>query len=65
MGSKRYFRLDRTTPIFREVLEALIEAGLAARQSKQRLDWTQVLGLVSRRSWLEEQQSGKVNFRFE
>jgi len=38
---------------FQAVLDALIEAGLVARQSRQRLDSTQVFGRVSRMSRLD------------
>ena len=38
---------------FTSVLEALVEAGLVARQSRQRLDSTQMLGRVSRMSRLD------------
>jgi transposase len=38
---------------FRMVLEALIQAGLVARQSRQRLDSTQIFGRVSRMSRLD------------
>jgi transposase len=38
---------------FEAVLEALIEAGLVARHSRQRLDSTQMLGRVSRMSRLD------------
>src|SRR5881394_38097 len=36
--------------VFGKILEALIEAGLVARQGKQRLDWTQMFGVLSRMS---------------
>jgi hypothetical protein len=39
--------------VFAEVLEGLVEAGLVERRSKQRLDCTQVRGLLSRMSRLE------------
>lgn len=39
--------------VFAKILEALIEAGLVERRGKQRLDSTQILGLVSRMSRLE------------
>jgi transposase len=38
---------------FQAVLDALIEAGLVARQSRQRLDSTQMMGRVSRMSRLD------------
>jgi transposase len=38
---------------FQAVLDALIEAGLVARKSRQRLDSTQMMGLVSRMSRLD------------
>jgi transposase len=39
--------------VFAQILEGLVAAGLVARQGKQRLDSTQVFGLVSRMSKLE------------
>ncbi len=50
---KRLIAADQSGLIFRQVLEGLVEAGLVARSSKQRLDATQVFGLVSRMSWLD------------
>lgn len=50
---KRLIEADQSGLIFRQVLEGLVEAGLVARSSKQRLDATQVFGLVSRMSWLD------------
>ena len=44
---------DLSTIGFQAVLEALIEAGLVARQSRQRLDSTQMFGRVSRMSRLD------------
>jgi transposase len=44
---------DLTALGFTAVLEALIEAGLVARQSRQRLDSTQMFGRVSRMSRLD------------
>jgi hypothetical protein len=44
---------DLSTLGFELVLEALIEAGLVARQSRQRLDSTQMFGRVSRMSRLD------------
>ena len=44
---------DLSTIGFAMVLEALIEAGLVARQSRQRLDSTQMFGRVSRMSRLD------------
>ena len=38
---------------FKTILDALAEAGLVSRQSRQRLDSTQMLGLVSRMSRLD------------
>ena len=38
---------------FEMVLESLIEAGLVARQSRQRLDSTQMFGRISRMSRLD------------
>ena len=38
---------------FQKVLDALVEAGLVSRQSRQRLDSTQMFGLVSRMSRLD------------
>jgi hypothetical protein len=39
--------------VFAQVLEGLVEAGLVERRGKQRLDSTQMLGLVARMSRLE------------
>lgn len=39
--------------VFAKILEALMEAGLVERQTRQRLDSTQMLGLVARMSRLE------------
>lgn len=50
---RRLIEADQSGLIFRQILEGLVEAGLVARQSKQRLDATQVFGLVSRMSWLD------------
>lgn len=50
---KRLIEADQSGLIFRQVLEGLVEAGLVARSSKQRLDATQVFGVVSRMSWLD------------
>jgi transposase len=50
---RRLIQADQSGLIFRQILEGLVEAGLVARQSKQRLDATQVFGLVSRMSWLD------------
>jgi transposase len=44
---------DLSTIGFEMVLEALVEAGLVARQSRQRLDSTQMFGRVSRMSRLD------------
>jgi len=44
---------DLSTLGFSAVLEALIEAGLVARQSRQRLDSTQMFGRVSRMNRLD------------
>ena len=44
---------DRSTIGFETVLAALVEAGLVARQSRQRLDSTQMLGQISRMSRLD------------
>ena len=44
---------DLSTIVFAMVLEALVEAGLVARQSRQRLDSTQMFGRVSRMSRLD------------
>lgn len=44
---------DRSTIGFETVLEALVEAGLVARQSRQRLDSTQMFGRISRMSRLD------------
>jgi transposase len=38
---------------FQKILDALVEAGLVSRQSRQRLDSTQMFGLVSRMSRLD------------
>jgi transposase len=38
---------------FRKILDALVEAGLVSRQSRQRLDSTQIFGLVSRMGRLD------------
>lgn len=50
---RRLIEADQSGIIFRQILEGLVGAGLVARQSKQRLDATQVFGLVSRMSWLD------------
>lgn len=50
---RRLIQADQSGLIFRQILEGLVAAGLVARQSKQRLDATQVFGLVSRMSWLD------------
>ena len=50
---RRLIEAEQSGIIFRQVLEGLVGAGLVARQSKQRLDATQVFGLVSRMSWLD------------
>src|SRR6266446_5939620 len=50
---QRLIQEQQSALIFAQVLEGLVSAGLLARQSKQRLDSTQVLGLVSRMSWLD------------
>lgn len=39
--------------VFQTILEGLVEAGLVARQSRQRLDSTQIFGRVARMSRLE------------
>jgi len=44
---------DLSTIGFEAVLEALVEAGLVARQSRQRLDSTQMFGRISRMSRLD------------
>lgn len=44
---------DLTALGFQTILDALIKAGLVARQSRQRLDSTQMLGRVSRMSRLD------------
>jgi hypothetical protein len=38
---------------FQSILDGLVEAGLVARQSRQRLDSTQIFGRISRMSRLE------------
>jgi len=50
---QRLVENEQSALIFRQVLDGLLAAGLVARQSKQRLDATQVFGLVSRMSWLD------------
>ena len=50
---QRLIENEQSALIFRQVLDGLLAAGLVARQSKQRLDATQVFGLVSRMSWLD------------
>ena len=50
---RRLIEAEQSGLIFRQVLEGLVEAGLVARQSKQRLDSTQVFGRVRRMSWLD------------
>ena len=50
---QRLIENEQSALIFRQVLGGLLAAGLVARQSKQRLDATQVFGLVSRMSWLD------------
>jgi hypothetical protein len=47
---ERLMEKELSQLVFGKILEALIQAGLVARQSKQRLDSTQVLGLVRRMS---------------
>ena len=49
---ERLIENEQSALIFRQVLEGLLAAGLVARQSKQRLDATQVFGLVRWMSWL-------------
>jgi transposase len=50
---QRLIENEQSALIFRQVLEGLLAAGLVARQSKQRLDATQVFGLVRWMSWLD------------
>ncbi len=50
---QRLIEKEQSALIFRQVLDGLLAAGLVARQSKQRLDATQVFGLVSWMSWLD------------
>lgn len=50
---QRLLAHDLSTIGFTAVLDALIEAGLVARKSRQRLDSTQMLGRVSRMSRLD------------
>src|SRR5437867_7055285 len=50
---QRLIENEQSALIFRQVLDGLLAAGLVARQSKQRLDATQVFGLVSWMSWLD------------
>ena len=49
----RLVQQGQSRVVFGQILEGLVEAGLVARQGRQRLDSTQVLGLVSRMSRLE------------
>ena len=44
---------EQSAVVFAEIVEGLVEAGLVERRSKQRLDSTQVMGLLSRMSRLE------------
>ena len=50
---QRLLEHDLSALAFQTVLEALIQAGLVARQSRQRLDSTQMFGRVSRMSRLD------------
>lgn len=50
---QRLLEHDLSAVAFQTVLEALIQAGLVARQSRQRLDSTQMFGRVSRMSRLD------------
>jgi hypothetical protein len=49
----RLIEHEHSALIFAQVLEGLVEAGLVKRRSKQRLDATQVLGLLRHMSRLE------------
>jgi transposase len=49
----RLLKHDQSALGFKRILEALIEAGLVSRQSRQRLDSTQMFGRVARRSRLD------------
>ena len=49
----RLIEHEQSALVFAEVLAGLVEAGLVERRSKQRLDSTQVIGLLSRMSRLE------------
>lgn len=50
---QRLIEHDQSALGFRKILDALVEAGLVSRQSRQRLDSTQMFGLVSRMGRLD------------
>ena len=50
---QRLIEQEQSALGFRTILDALSEAGLVSRQSRQRLDSTQMFGLVSRMSRLD------------
>jgi transposase len=50
---QRLLEKDKSALAFKAVLDALAEAGLVSRKSRQRLDSTQMFGLVSRMSRLD------------
>lgn len=50
---QRLQKHDKSALAFQSVLDALVAAGLVSRQSRQRLDWTQMFGRVSRMSRLD------------
>jgi len=50
---QRLIQQEQSALGFKTILDALAEAGLVSRQSRQRLDSTQMLGLVSRMSRLD------------
>lgn len=50
---QRLIEQEQSALAFATILDALVEAGLMARQSRQRLDSTQMFGLVSRMSRLD------------
>ncbi len=49
----RLIEHEQSRLVFAEILEGLVEAGLVERRGKQRVDATQMLGLLSRMSRLE------------
>jgi transposase len=50
---QRLIEHDRSALGFQGILDALVETGLVSRQSRQRLDSTQMMGLVSRMGRLD------------